>query len=172
MRRVIIGLSLLAVAGCAKNIKGEAIASAMDKVWNEGDLTVLDEAYAPDAVNGVREFVVEHRALYPDITISVDDYVVSGPQIVTMWSATGTHKDLGKKVTIRGVSIRRIEDRKIVEEVMFYDQKAVYDQLGFQLIAPDEATPFGPLPEIVEEPVVEEESVEPVVEEPVEAAEE
>ncbi len=133
---------LLACAG----MKQAAVEDAMVAVWNRGEVERIEAAYAPELQNGAKEFVAEYRAVYPDLSVTIDDVIVKGDRIVTLWTVEGTHKDLGLPVTVSGVSVRTLDGRTIVEEQRFYDMKNVYDQLGFRLVPPDGATPFGPLP--------------------------
>jgi hypothetical protein len=142
MKRLLVILSAVALIGCA-GAKQKAVEDAMYALWNEGDMSVIEKAYAPELQNGVREFVNEYRTIYPDIQVRIDDFITTGPYYVTLWTVTGTHKDLGLPVELSGVSVRVREGGKFVREHMYYDMKDVYDQLGFQLVPPDGATPFG-----------------------------
>lgn len=124
--------------------KEDALEKAMEDLWEKGDLTVIDRAYAPEIAPKIKEFVVENRALYPDIQVSIDDVVVKGPYWISTWTVTGTHKDLKKPVTLKGVSFRVREGGLFVSESMYYDMKTVYDQLGFKVVPPEGISPFEP----------------------------
>ena len=134
-------LAVFLIAGCA-GAKEAALRSALERVWNEGDMSVIDNAYTPELAHEIRSFIEENRALYPDIRIHIRDVVVKGDTWVTVWEATGTHKDLGQKVSIEGVSVRKRKGGVFVQETMFFDMKSVYDQLGFQVVPPDGLSPF------------------------------
>jgi uncharacterized protein YndB with AHSA1/START domain len=123
-------------------MKEQAVRNAMDRIWNEGDLSAIDAAYTPELAAEVKRFVAENRALYPDIKVTIDRVIVKGPMFVTQWTVAGTHRDLHKQVTAHGVSVRRWEAGKFVEETMVYDLKAVYDQLGFRVVPPAGVQPF------------------------------
>ncbi len=157
---------LTALGGCGA-AKEKAIESAMERIWNDGDLAVIDEAYTPELAHEVRRFVQENRDLYPDIEIEIGDVVIKGDTWVTVWAATGTHRDLNRKVRLEGVSVRKRADGRFVEEAMFYDMKSVFDQLGFQVTPPEGTGPYGAVP-IAAAPPVEE----PEPEEPTDPAEE
>lgn len=133
--------SLALLSGCA-GMKEQAVSRAMEQIWNEGDLSVVDRAYTPELAAEVKRFVTDNRALYPDIQVHIDNVIVKGDQFVTQWTVKGTHRDLGKPVTLSGVSIRRYEGGVFVEESMIYDLKAVYDQLGFRVVPPAGVQPF------------------------------
>lgn len=126
---------------CA-GMKEQAIEQAMDRIWNQGDLSTIDAAYTPELAAEVKRFVVENRALYPDIHINIDNTIVKDDWFVTQWTVSGTHRDLMLPVKLSGVSIRRYEGGQFVEETMVYDLKSVYDQLGFRVIPPAGTSPF------------------------------
>jgi len=141
--RQLIALALLfapitAVAGA----KDAAVKAAMEKIWEEGDLSVIDDAYEEELGNEIRRFVQENRDLYPDLKIEIVDSVIKGNRYVTVWEAIGTHKDLKRRVRLEGVSVRTREGGVFTEEKMFYDQKSIYDQLGFTVSPPEGLSPF------------------------------
>lgn len=138
----IVLLSLVPLAGCA-GAKQAAVESAMYKIWNDGDLSVIDRAYEPELAWEIKRFVQENRDLYPDIEVSITDSVIKGNRYVTKWQVHGTHRDLDKPVTLDGVSVRKREGGVFVQEAMFYDMKSVYDQLGFRVIPPAGTGPYG-----------------------------
>ncbi len=135
-------MSLLPLLLACATVKERAVTDAMDRIWNQGDLSAIDEAYTPELAAEVKRFVVDNRTLYPDIKIHIDRFVTQRDIFVTQWTVTGTHKDLHKPVTLHGVSVRRYEGGKFVEESMIYDLKAVYDQLGFRVVPPAGVQPF------------------------------
>ena len=157
---LLILLCLLPLSGACGAAKEKAIESAMQRIWNDGELTVIDEAYTPELAHEVRRFVQENRDLYPDIEIEIKNSVIKGDTWVTVWQATGTHRDVGKKVTLDGVSVRRRVDGQFVEEAMFYDMKSVFDQLGFEVIPPEGTGPYGAVA-VVAEPAAVPETPEP-----------
>jgi hypothetical protein len=138
---ILVFLAALASSAHA-GVKEDALRKAMDDIWEKGDLSVIDKAYAPDIAPKIKEFVVENRALYPDIQVTIDDVVIKGKYWITTWTVTGTHKDLHKPVKLQGVSVRTREGGVFTSESMFYDMKAVYDQLGFRVTPPEGISPF------------------------------
>ncbi len=163
-------LGAICLSACA-GAKQAAVENAMYALWNEGDLSIIEANYAPELQNGVREFVEEYREIYPDIEVTIDDFITKGDRYITLWTVTGTHRDLGIPVTLNGVSVRTRTGGVFVEEHLYYDMKSVYDQLGFRLVPPAGATPFGPVEAETAEPPPEEPAAEePAAEEP--AAEE
>ena len=124
---------------------------AIDEVWNQGSLAVIDELTAPNATfhdpsvpggkftgpEGMRQFVQIYRGAFPDVRITIDDQVVEGDKVVSRWTATGTHKgDLmglaptQKRATVTGIDIDRYQDGKVVEAWTSYDMYGMLQQLG------------------------------------------
>jgi len=144
MIRTLSLVSLALLTGCAA-AKLQIIEESMIDIWEHGNLARIDAAYEPELGHELKRFVTENRELYPDIRVSIVDSVIKGNRYVTVWTVTGTHKDLGRKVVLEGVSVRTREDGKIVEEHMFYDAKSIYDQLGFTVTPPAGLSPFSAL---------------------------
>jgi steroid delta-isomerase-like uncharacterized protein len=118
-----------------------------DEVWNKGRLEAIAEMMAPDAV-GVgaagpdqvvhgpaefRLFAERFQKAFSSIHITVEDAFGSGDKVAVRWSAEMTHTGegfgipaTGRTVRIRGISLARIENGKLVEG---WDN---WDQLGLQ----------------------------------------
>jgi steroid delta-isomerase-like uncharacterized protein len=121
-----------------------------DEVWNQGNLDVIDELIADDAVvsivgapqeirgpAGFREFVTMYRTAFPDLRIAVDEQIGEGDVVVNRWTATGTHEgDLmgiaatGKQATTAGINISRISGGKLVQGWSIFDQLGLLQQIG------------------------------------------
>ena len=79
----------------------------------------------------------------PDINITVEDMIAEGDQAVSRYTIRGTHQGetedfgppTGKPVELKGITIHRFEDGKIVEEWESYDNLSVLQQLG---LAPEQ----------------------------------
>ncbi len=103
-------------------------------VWNEGNLSVVDELLAEDFVNHAvgdapaphRELykrgVVETRTAYPDWTLVVEDLEAEGERVTARWRAWGTHTGelegvtpTGKRDGFVGATVVRVVGGKIVE---------------------------------------------------------
>lgn len=112
---------------------------ALEEVCARGDFAKADEFYDPafrDHVNslefrgleGVRQSVGLYRSVFPDLEINVDDQVVDGDRVVSRWTARGTNR--GKRATLNGITISRIQDGKIVEDWTVSDTAGLLQQLG------------------------------------------
>jgi steroid delta-isomerase-like uncharacterized protein len=78
-----------------------------------------------------------YRTAYPDTKLTINDQIASGDQVVTRWTATGTHQGelLGipatdKQVKVTGIFIDRVEGSKITESWAEFDALGMMQQLG------------------------------------------
>ena len=126
------------------------------RMWNEADLTIVDEVYAPEIVRhdcGVPEDIVglenakNHLGIlfnaFPDLGLTVDDMIVAGNKMAQRWTMIGTNTGsmgdmppTGKKVKISGISIAHFVNGKVVEIWDFYNMLDMMSQLGFTLTPP------------------------------------
>ena len=122
----------------------------IDEVWNKGNLAVIDELVAPNAVAhdpnnpnavpgpaGTRQVVSLYRNAFPDMHFTLEDVIAERDKVVTRLSATGTHqRDLpgipatNRRATIEGITITRYEDGKSVESWVSFDFLGLFRQLG------------------------------------------
>ena len=111
-----------------------------EEPW-KGKLDVVDELTAGDYVGhdpslpgpvqgpeGVKEFISTSLGAFPDARITVEEQLAEGDLVATRWSARGTHEGAlmdiepsGKKVTVSGLTISRVEGGKVVEEFQNWD---------------------------------------------------
>jgi steroid delta-isomerase-like uncharacterized protein len=110
---------------------------------------VIDEVYAPDMVwhdpgleirgtQEAKQFVAGYKSAFPDLAVTVEDEIAEGDKVVSRWTIRGTHQGetedygpaTGKQMELKGISISRIQDGKIVEEWNSYDNLGVLQQLG------------------------------------------
>ena len=106
--------------------RNKGVSRVAFEVWSTGDLDRLDEYIASDVVHhdpydphgaeglvGMKKSIKRNRSNYPDLHMLVEDQVAEGRKVATRWTATMTHE--GKKVTLKGITIDRFENNKIVE---------------------------------------------------------
>jgi len=127
-------------------------------VWNEGDLSILDEILSPDFVRhemdvegkenivGIeanKENVKFNRTAFPDFHVTADDAIIKDDTLVMRWTLTGTHlgqfgdvPPTGKKIKMHGASIGKIKNGKFAEEWVYYNQVAGFAQMGFTFTPP------------------------------------
>ena len=119
------------------------------EIVNQRNPDLLEEYYPPDFVwhepdqdirgyEQAKQFVTSYFTAIPDITITIEDVLAEGDQVVTRWTIRGTHQGeteefgppTGKQMGLEGITIHRIEDGNIVEEWERYDNLSVLQQLG------------------------------------------
>lgn len=120
----------------------------IERLWNKGEFQLADEIVARDYIehlpgdethglDGVRQYLAEHRLGFPDIHYTVKDQVAEGDKVVTRWTARGTHQGefkgmpaTGKRGRLSGITISRIADGKLIEGWTSPDELGLMQQLG------------------------------------------
>ena len=121
----------------------------VERVWNQGDESTIDQYYAPTAVanglpsaptpgpEGFKPFFRAFRAAFPDIRVEVTHAISEGDLGVVHCRITGTNtgKLMGQDAThksfdITGMTMARVADGQIVEGWNSFDFMAMYQQLG------------------------------------------
>ena len=127
----------------------------INELWNQQQLAVADELFAPDAVThqlrstpgaepsasrGPAEVKAELRdwfSGFPDIRLEVEQRVSADDVIVTRYAVRGTHRGtwLGIPATNVAIIVRmihtvRVRDGRIVEDWLLADWHGMLEQLG------------------------------------------
>jgi steroid delta-isomerase-like uncharacterized protein len=122
----------------------------VEEFWNQGNLGLADEFFSPDAVRrelfsnapvkgpeGLRQVLAGWRKIFPDLQVTVNEMLAEGDKVVTYWTSKGTHlgewngvAPTGKQIVNSGISIDRIVNGKIIEEIVAADLLNVMKQLG------------------------------------------
>ena len=148
-----------------EGITEEEAKAQMDRVlelWNEGNLALVEEIYAPEIVShssssyyedivgfdGVKNRITSARTVFPDFNLTIEEIIVKGDKIVARWTYTGTNTGpndelppTGKKVRISGITMVQVVNGKCVEERIIADNLDLYLQLGFTLTPPQPPAP-------------------------------
>lgn len=119
-----------------------------EEVWNGGNLAVIDELVASNAVfrdpattlhgpEGFKQYVTMYRTAFPDTHFTIEDEIAEGEKVVTRWTARGTHKGelqgippTGKQVAVTGIVINQLSNGKVVEGWSNFDALGMLQQLG------------------------------------------
>jgi steroid delta-isomerase-like uncharacterized protein len=122
-----------------------------EEAFGKGNLNVLDEIIASDHVNsgpgalpelptgpqGAKQLVTVYRNAFPDVRFTIDEQIAEGDQVVTRWTADGTHKGelqgipaTGKSSTVTGIAVDQIVNGKIAKTWGLFDQFGMMQQLG------------------------------------------
>jgi steroid delta-isomerase-like uncharacterized protein len=118
-------------------------------VFNQRNLDALYEVNAADAVwhqpdqdlqglEEVKRRLARPFEAFPDLNVSVENVIAEGDKLVIRYTIRGTHQgeteEFGppteKQMELKGITIHRIEEGKIVEEWEAYDNLSVMQQLG------------------------------------------
>jgi steroid delta-isomerase-like uncharacterized protein len=125
----------------------------LEETFNEGNLDVIDQLVAPDAVNHdpaepahlrqlrgpdvLKRTVTMYRAAFPDVRITVDDVITADDKVVLRWRSEGTHRGeleglapTGVRASVTGISIDLWRDGKVVESWTEWDNLGLGRQLG------------------------------------------
>jgi predicted ester cyclase len=117
---------------------------------NKGNLDVIYESAHPDHVshgtgeNGksgaehLREWARLQRASFPDLHVTVEDWIIEGDKVVGRFTARGTHTGepyvgiptSGRSVEISGIVIDEFSGNKIVESWLLMEEMKMAQQLG------------------------------------------
>ena len=121
-----------------------------DEVYNQGDLSVIDDIIGRNIVghdptgavpirgiDGYRQATVLWRDSFPDLKVSVDDVVAEGDRVAARWTLLGHHQGefmrvppTGREVNVGGIIIYRLASGKIIEYWGVFDSLNLMRQLG------------------------------------------
>ena len=129
------------------------VADAATEAINAHDENRIRDLYAPnvayEAPGGVKATGPDAATAYamgwlnafPDARITVHNQVAAGDWVAEEFTFTGTHKETlsgpggdipatGRQITGRGTQVIRVENDKVAEFRLYYDQVDVLTQLG------------------------------------------
>ncbi len=133
----------------------------IEEVWNQGNLAVFDELYAPNFIfhdpglpqvrtrEDDKRYITGALSAFPDVHLTIDDLIAEGDQVVVRFTSRGTNTGdivvpmprpaTGKQVTMTGIAIARFANDKFVEIWHQLDWLGVLQQLGL-IPAPGQAS--------------------------------
>lgn len=112
----------------------KALERRLTDALNARDWETVRELVAPELVS----MFVESPWLvcFPDIQIVTEDMVAEGDKVASRWTDHGTHlgeyqgiAPTGRRVSVAGISIDRIENGKVVESWLQWDEMGLLQQL-------------------------------------------
>jgi predicted ester cyclase len=123
---------------------------ALEEIYANGDLELLDELIHPDFVDhepahpdrptgpeGVRQTVRELHGAFGDLRFDVQDEIAEGDKVVQLVTMSGRHtgplmgrEPTGKAFAVRHIYIWRIADGKIADHWGSRDDLGLLSQLG------------------------------------------
>jgi predicted ester cyclase len=147
------------------NTANEAIVRRFfEEVWNEGNVEIAEEIFAPDYVRhdlrptraasggkGMAAIAAAFRGAFPDLRMEVDLILSDGDLVAARWTTTGTFSGpwgdaspTGVRATFSGVNIFRICDGLVVELWNHRDDLGLMEQVGAAVFAGSPRDPEGP----------------------------
>jgi predicted ester cyclase len=122
--------------------ENKALSNKGAEAISRGDLDALDEIYAPEVAQELKQAVAEIRQAFPDYRGTNEIQIAEGDMVANRWVAHGTHRGefmgiapTGREVTFRGIAIDRMADGKAVEGWIEWDLEDVVRQIGAVLRA-------------------------------------
>ena len=122
-----------------------------DEVWNKRDASAISRMFAAERVArglteggqdlvGPERFLAFHQAFmnaFADLHITMDDLIEEDDRIAARWHCTGTLTGTGlgipptgKRMTMNGMSIARVQNGRIIEAWNTVDFLGMHRQLG------------------------------------------
>ena len=128
----------------------KAITARVFDAWNQATPEVFDELHSPGYVlhdpmhrepmhgpGGLKAYMAQMRAAFPDLHFTVQEQVAEGDTVVTRWSVSGTQrgalmgiKPSNKYGTTYGITISHFRDGKIVEMHQEWDVFGLLRNIG------------------------------------------
>src|SRR5215472_4362293 len=98
-----------------------------DEIFNQGIHRTVDLKVDQEAVHA-------EKKAFPDLRMSVQEMVAEGDKVAVLWTFQGTHTGSGYEglpptgttVEVRGITIWRIVDGRIVEEWSSFSETGAY----------------------------------------------
>jgi nuclear transport factor 2 (NTF2) superfamily protein len=114
----------------------EELARSYTEAWCSRDAARVASHYAPGAtiaINrgepaGILEVAEGFIAAFPDITVYMDDLVVSDDGVLYRWTFTGTSSETGKWVRITGYEEWTLGDDGLISSSLGHYDEAEYDR--------------------------------------------
>jgi steroid delta-isomerase-like uncharacterized protein len=119
------------------------------EIFNDGNVGLIDEIYAPDFVNrtaqpgmaptreGFKQWATAFRTAFPDIHYTIEDSIEAGDKFVSRLTATGTMRGdfagmpaTGKHATWTEIHIVRTANGQVVEHWGLVQELGMMVQLG------------------------------------------
>jgi predicted ester cyclase len=124
-----------------------------DELWNQNNLTVIDEILAPEVEGHVaaqtfrgasvfQQRVQSLRMIYAAPHFTVEDQIAEGDKVLVRWTLRGKHtgeylgvSPTGKEVVSTGMNLFRLVNGKIAEVWVESDDLGELQQLGVITLA-------------------------------------
>ena len=116
----------------------ELVRRYFDDRWHHGSVDVCDELLSSSMdLEEEKEFVRAQHAALGNLHLTILDLLAEGDQVAIHWRIDGTHQGdflgvapTGKPVTFQGIALLRITDGKIADDIAYWDNQSILEQLG------------------------------------------
>jgi steroid delta-isomerase-like uncharacterized protein len=118
--------------------------------WNSQDVERVIDLYALDCEgtdigqaspamsrDGERARINSYLKAFPDLTFRVEHVLIQDNQAAVVWTAQGTHQGslmnipaTGHSITVRGMSLLKIEENKIQRALYVWDLAGLLREIG------------------------------------------
>ena len=139
-------MSMHITPGTSLEARKQRVALLFEGVITCGQLELADEIFAEDfhwpqfglhGPDGVRTWVTDFRAAFPDVLDEVQEQVGEGDVVVTRVRVRGTQEGAfrglpptGRRADFTAVGIDRFRGEKVIERTALFDITDVMRQLG------------------------------------------
>jgi predicted ester cyclase len=115
----------------------ELVRRYFDERWNHGNPDICDELLDPRSdIAGTKEWMRSIYATFGNIELTILDLLAEDDQVAIHWRVAATHQGeylgvaaTGKPVTYQGMALLRVVNGKIVDDVAYWDDLAILQQL-------------------------------------------
>ncbi len=117
------------------------VRQVIEEIWNDGDLELADQVFAPDYVNNgglipdlvrgpesIKISVAVYRLAFPAFRVAVVDVLAQGQTVALHWAASRTPNDDGGRDapdrdpdTLRGMTFGRVSNGQIMESWTYWE---------------------------------------------------
>ncbi len=120
-----------------------------EEILNKKNLDAIEQIFTADSIfrapsmpaatgcEGRRQLVLAIYKAFPDVRYTIRDLIAEGDKVVAHWTVTGTHRGewlgvrpAGRTLSGSGISIFRISEGKIAEELVQFDALGAIQQLS------------------------------------------
>ncbi len=130
--------------------ENKALAARFIQAWTAGGQGVVDDLAAPDLVVYYSHFPqpVHGRKMFqellaltfsrlPDMRMTAHEFIAEADRVVVRWTYTATqtvevfgYRPTGRQVEVSGITIYRIRDGQVIEEIGVVDNLSLLRQIG------------------------------------------
>ena len=115
----------------------------IEEVINQNRVELIDELFAPDMREQVREFRSSGGDPFPDAREEIKDIVAEGNTVMVRWNFRGTHLGTyleipatGQSIEMIGFAVYYLENGQIVDDLMLMSNYGALKQMGVTFTPP------------------------------------